>query len=294
MIRLNINGIFVDYATTTFSDGAVSIKLTGAVPTRPETAKIFVLSEGKLNDEFFIIASLVDILRSINPRITIQLAMPYTPYARQDRRMVRHDAFSLNVFASMINALKFDSVIVIDAHSDVAPAVLNNCTNIPQDFVLHTSALREDIGGWADHLIAPDAGAAKKVQKAAKAIGFAPQLVTYMEKTRDVTNGNITGSHVLGDTSHLRDTHVVIVDDLCDGGGTFIQAAQALYGAGVAGVGLFVTHGIFSRGYQPLLDAGIDRIWTTDSFINGHDVPSKVKVMKTGVVIGNYFGVTEV
>lgn len=289
MMRLILNNVNMDFVTTKFSDGAISVKLNSPAPRHVERANIVVVSEGKLNDELFTIASMVDIVRSINPRAIITLDLPYCPYARQDRRMVRHDAFSLKVYAAMLNSLKLDRVITIDAHSDVGPSLIDNNVNIPQDFIFGSSTAVDSIKGWADVIVAPDAGAAKKTLKAAKVLGFDPNLILYMEKVRDVTNGNITGSRILGDTSHLCDFDALIVDDLCDGGGTFIQAAQSLYDAGATSVGLFVTHGIFSRGYQPLLDAGIDRIWTTDSITTGNPEHKQVTVFKSRHITNEYF-----
>ena len=58
----------------------------------------------------------------------------------------------------------------------------------------------------------------------------------------------------------------LIMDDICDGGGTFVLLAEYLLRHGAASVGLAVTHGIFTKGIDILFDAGISRIYTTDSF----------------------------
>lgn len=268
MIVLNINGCSIPFEKTIFSDGAVSVKLTSAIPKNPEKAFISVYSEGSLNEEFFVVASLENILRRLNNRIHITLRMPYIPYARQDRSMVRNDAFSLKVFSQLLNSLCIDEVQTLDAHSDVSPALIDRCLNITQDKIFKISSLNEEIKGWADVIVCPDAGAAKKTHKNAEVLGFDPNSTVFMEKVRDVSNGHITSTRITSNHDNLRGAHAIIIDDLCDGGGTFIQSAAALYDAGVAGVGLFVTHGIFSRGIQPILEAGINRIWTTDSFKN--------------------------
>lgn len=58
---------------------------------------------------------------------------------------------------------------------------------------------------------------------------------------------------------------------LCDGGRTFTELARALKDRGAGRIGLFVTHGIFSRGLDPLFAEGIDDIFTTDSFYQSDD-----------------------
>jgi ribose-phosphate pyrophosphokinase len=55
----------------------------------------------------------------------------------------------------------------------------------------------------------------------------------------------------------------LIVDDICDGGATFVALARKLREAGAIEVSLFVTHGIFSKGKDL---EGIDNIYTTGSF----------------------------
>jgi len=61
----------------------------------------------------------------------VDLIMPYIPYARQDRKCDEGESFTLKVFTNLINSANFNKVTVIDAHSDVALALLNNCVNIP-------------------------------------------------------------------------------------------------------------------------------------------------------------------
>lgn len=267
MISLSVNDVMVSHKVNRFSDGAIGVKIVNAMPVKVERAGILVKSEGNLNDEFFEIASLVDILRACNSRVVITLFLPFAPYARQDRRMDRHDAFSLKVYADQINLLNLDRVVVLDSHSDGFPACVNNCVNIPQDFILRASKDAVGLSDFAETIISPDAGSAKKVIKAAIALGVDPNSVVYLEKIRDTTTGAITSTKIASDPSGVMGTNCLIIDDLCDGGATFIAGAEVLYKAGARSVGLFVTHGIFSRGVLSLSENGIDKIWTTDSFL---------------------------
>lgn len=60
----------------------------------------------------------------------------------------------------------------------------------------------------------------------------------------------------------LNDKNILIVDDICDGGATFMLLTKDLYKRGAKSINLFVTHGIFSKGLKPLKEAGINRIFT--------------------------------
>lgn len=240
----------------------------------------------------FQIASIVDILRSVNAGIRIHLFLPYAPYARQDRRMDKYDAFSGKIYAGMINNLKLDRVTVLDAHSDVLPALIDNCVNIPQDFVLSSEKLHTSISGWADALVCPDAGAAKKAYKAALTLGFDPNATIYMEKVRDTRDGSISSTKIASDPSTVMGAAVVIIDDIIDGGRTFTESAAALYDAGATHVGLFTTHGIFSRGVRDLTHAGIDKIWTTNS-INSQYLSTasrnKIEIVDVNQIFQDYY-----
>ena len=58
--------------------------------------------------------------------------------------------------------------------------------------------------------------------------------------------------------------NVLVWDDLCDAGGTFILLAKELLTNGAKEVNLFVSHGLFTKGTQILFDAGIKRIFTKE------------------------------
>lgn len=264
MIKLKINGVEVASNQVKFSDGASSFTLEGTLPQNPVKALISAKPSGSLPDLFFEIAQAVDVLRQLNNRIEINLLMPYVPYARQDRSMQRNDAFSLKVFASLLNSLNLDKVVVVDAHSTVSCALINNVVEIEQHQLIGSSnVLHCLLKGYV--LVAPDAGSLKKIGKVAELIKPSGNVI--LGKERDTTTGMLSNFRIVdSDLSSLEGRKCLIVDDLCDGGGTFIGAANVLKQAGASQVDLFVSHGIFSRGVENLLDNGISHIFTTNSF----------------------------
>jgi ribose-phosphate pyrophosphokinase len=88
----------------------------------------------------------------------------------------------------------------------------------------------------------------------------------YGEKVRDQASGRITSYQVVGDAKGKR---VLIIDDICDGGQTFMLLTRELLSAGASQVVLFVTHGIFSKGIRSLFDSGISQIFTKSGNV-GH------------------------
>lgn len=68
------------------------------------------------------------------------------------------------------------------------------------------------------------------------------------EKKRDAGTGKLSGFVVPNITTRK----ALIVDDICDGGGTFIGIADSLNRRSVEELYLYVTHGIFSKGMDNL------------------------------------------
>ena len=197
------------------------------------------------------------------------LVVPYFPYARQDRVMQAGEAFSLKAVARLVNGLGFDEVVTCDPHSDVTPALIENVRVIPQvDLVAGHSILSALLRDIRPVVVAPDAGAVKKAFAVAQR--FTQPLIT-ASKVRDVATGAITHTEIPA-TPWLVGANAVIVDDICDGGRTFIELAKVLRAAGAARVFLYVTHGIFSQGLG-VFTGLIDGVFTTDSFLS-RDVES--------------------
>lgn len=248
-------------ASGVFPDGAVWLKVTDALPTFARLMRIRATAMRDMND-FMLLAQLVEAVRHQTDVLVSHLDLPWLPWARQDRHMVSGDSFALKVFASQLNTLKFDKVNVLDPHSDAAAAAIDNFVAIPQEVCLMQSAsLSRLFQQNALMLVAPDAGSLKKIDAVARAAGVEQYVI--LSKKRDVASGSLTGFALLAGDVRGRD--LLIVDDLCDAGGTFIGSAQVLRDAGARSVSLYVTHGIFSKGVEHLFANGIDAIYTTTS-----------------------------
>lgn len=192
-----------------------------------------------------------------------ELVMPYLPYARQDRVCNSGESFSLKVFCNLINSIGFNKVTIFDCHSDVGPALLNNVVNIPTtNFVKKVCS---DIQSYSYNdllLISPDAGSNKKCNKLFSEVGMFSNIVK-CDKKRNLSTGELSGFEVFSDD--LRGLDCLIVDDICDGGRTFIGVAEELKKKNSGNIFLYVTHGIFSNGFEEL-NKHFKYIYTTNSF----------------------------
>lgn len=197
----------------------------------------------------------VDAIRNmfVGCKYTLVIHFQYLPFARQDRVANYGECFSLKKYAERINALKADAVIVDDCHSDVGTALINNVVNRPlQEHILENSELYNRFKAQDVVLLSPDAGAIKSTNKLAASFGGLP--VIGADKIRDTKTGNITGTRLNFSPETVNGKEVFIVDDICDGGRTFIEIAKQMEAEGCkpASLRLVVTHGIFSKGREPL------------------------------------------
>ncbi|MGK9174285.1 ribose-phosphate diphosphokinase [Yokenella regensburgei] len=261
-IELTLDNQHIEIERGVFPDGAVWLKVVDTLPRFAQVMRVRIAAMRDMND-FMLLAQLVDAVRHVTDVTVSHLELAWLPWARQDRHMVYGDSFALKVFASQLNTLHFSKVFLLDPHSDAAAAAINNSVVIAQETCLMQSdTLREAIGTGNLMLVAPDAGALKKIHNVAKASGA--QGYAILTKERDVASGNLTGFALV--SGEVAGKDLLIVDDLCDAGGTFIGSAQVLRDAGARSVSLYVTHGVFSKGVENLLNNGIDAIYTTTSF----------------------------
>lgn len=243
--KVKVNGLPAQLELFKFSGGETQVKFENPSTSQKDNlVEIFALiREGDIMP----LALIKDAIERTMCNSEFVLQLPYLPYARQDRVMNTGESLAVKVFSEALNNLNFKEVVITDCHSDVGLALVNNVKNITD----HSKIA----GKMYDALVSPDAGALKKSYKYAKQLSI-PEVIR-ADKTRDVTNGNITGTTFYGDVTGKK---VIIVDDLADGSYTFICLAKVLKEAGAKQVDLFVHHGIFSKGKQ-VLDGYVDNIY---------------------------------
>ncbi|MBO9582747.1 MAG: ribose-phosphate pyrophosphokinase [Flavobacterium sp.] len=243
----------IKFQSFTFSGGEPHIKIApGFDPNR----KVTITHRLNSFNDLGLLCVTVDALRRMDVKI-IDLFIPYFPAARQDRVMIPGEPLSVKVYADIINALQLNKVFVFDAHSEVTPALLNNSTVIP-----NYTFIKEVLNRIGENvkLISPDGGALKKIYKVSEFLGGVE--VVECSKSRDVKTGKLSGFKVYNDD--LQGMDCLIVDDICDGGGTFVGLAEELKKKNAGKLYLAVSHGIFNKGFEVL--NCFDGIFTTNSF----------------------------
>lgn len=254
----------IKFTVSKFPDGQQSITLDSTFYVQlhePITIKSRLNSFQDL--ELIICAN--QAIKNIDSLVQVNLYVPYFLGARSDRKFTEGGINYLKqVICPIINSQNFNSVTVVDPHSDVLEACLNNFDKY-NNFVLVDDALSYMIGEDEEDqivLVSPDAGAYKKVFDVAKE--FKIEKIITATKVRDVKTGKILRTEIPVLDQH-RNLKYVIIDDICDGGRTFIELAKAIKDSRpYAEIYLVVTHGIFSAGLYEL-SKHIDRIFSTNS-----------------------------
>lgn len=248
-----------------FPDGQTSVRLHRHFYDDEDEAVSVVVSIDSPKT-LLILLQLTDALKREH-NFNRYLKIKYLMGARSDRVMVPGASFDLKIIADLINYCEYKSVELYDPHSDVASALINNCTiRNNKDIVKHY-----DIPDSV--LICPDAGAAKKCSDYLSWNENIKEIV-YCVKHRDLATGNLT-IKVL-EPERCKHKNVIIIDDICDGGGTFIGIREQIKPKHST---LMVTHSIFSKGIK-ILEKHFDLIICSDSYPN-NQTSEKLKTLWT-------------
>ena len=263
----------IDFDSFTFSGGEEHIRFNPM--DFATTVKIEIFKRLTDSSKLVQLMVAVDALRRLLNEVTpIELVIPYFPYARQDRVCIEGEALGAAVMANFINNLDFAKVTIWDAHSEVSPALLNRVVNVPQIKLLERcDELSQRLSKGELILVSPDVGAIKKTIKIAETFKGGCDVIQ-AQKVRNLKTGEIIKTEILGD---VKGKKILIPDDICDGGRTFIELAKALKNKGAVEVSMLITHGIFSKGLE-VFEGLIDVIYTTDSFRHAEEFSTNNKI----------------
>lgn len=243
-----------------FPAGEANIKLDTNRQLEQIEIAVLQLDRKNMHNDLFDLAMWNDYIMNVDIHIKRILIMPYAPAARADRGI----PFGAEVYGEFIANMMFDQTIIFDAHSPVIIEKLeyqvgNKVTEITvKDFFTQNRAL---LPGQYDGVIAPDKGAVKRAGDVADALGVPLYTVN---KVRDFDTGKLLSFEVPTLDSSKK---YLVVDDICDGGGTFLGMMEAFgSGFGRHNIDLYVSHGVFSGGSLTYLPYKFGKIVTTNSY----------------------------
>ena len=254
----------VEVKVLKFSGGEVQPRLQNPQLYRPLYATI--TANINSSDMLMTVLMTTDALRRAYPDVKIRLRCPYFPYARQDRVCHPGEALAVEVVSKLIDVQDYHQLEIWDIHNEDSFQFLKR-TNI---YHRHADEFVSRIDLTNTVIVAPDKGAVKRAQRCADLTGVPPLKA---EKVRDPDTGDITGTTIdlqnyidQGGQAGLRGTeNFLMVDDIADGGRTFIQLAEVLRPLTTGKINLYVTHGIFSADFH-VFKGKIDHIYTPNLF----------------------------
>lgn len=230
----------------------------------------------KSSEDLIGLLMLSDALRHVAPYAEQTLHIPYLPYARADRRFTDGDCFGLKVFGELVRG-RFGEIITLDVHhkSRAVSAVSRFLRNVSAQPLI-ARAIADFAPDGDVTLLFPDLGASERYSTVAGS--FSGKRAAYATKRRHPSTGALEGFSV----PQNLEGKVLVIDDICDGGGTFIGIAREIKAP--VTLGLYVTHGIFSKGLAPLWDAGFTDIYTTNSFYEGQSARTR-SIAESGITV---------
>lgn len=230
---------------------------------------VFIIQSGGFSEEYSINDYIMECLiiidackRSMAKSIT--LICPCFPYARQDKKDESRAPISAKLLANILEKAGINRLVVMDLHASQIQGFFDIPVDNIYSFPLIDSYFKETY--FKDLtleqiqqkyvLVSPDAGAIKRTLKFAKMMKL---KAVFMHKERNYQISNtVDNMFIVGDPKDIEGKTAIILDDMCDTGGTLIKCANLLKESGAESVICGVTHGILSG-------PAIEKLQKTDS-----------------------------
>ena len=250
-----------------FSDGEIGVEFQESIRGR---SVFLIQSTYAPSDNLMELLLMIDAAKRASAYKVIAV-MPYYGFARQDRKDRPRVAIGSKLVANMLTAAGADRVVTMDLH---APQI-QGYFDIPVDH-LDSSAIFipyiENLNLKNLTFAAPDVGSANRIR----------EISTYFEcemvicdKHRKRAN-EIASMVVIGDVT---DRDIVLIDDICDTGGTLAKSAGLMKEKGARSVRALCTHPVLSgNAYENIQNSELEELVVCDT-IPVRRVCDKIKIL---------------
>lgn len=268
-----------DAEIKTFADNEIFVRINENV--RGEDVFVIQSTSRPANDNLMELLIVIDALkRASSDRVTA--VIPYYGYARQDRKTDGRTPISAKLVANLISAAGADRVLTMDLHA----GQIQGFFDIPTDNMIASPVMVDDITrryqGKDLMVVSPDVGGVVRARALARRIGADLAIV---DKRRPEA-GQSEVMNIIGDVSG-RDC--ILVDDICDSGGTLVNAAAALKDKGAVSVSAYITHGVLSNNATKRVDESVMDELVICNTINPSDedrASKKLRVLSVAPLLG--------
>lgn len=248
-LKVPLGGATVDR----FSDGEIRVELHENI----RGCDVFILQPtcAPANEHIMEALIMVDACRRASAK-RITLVNPYFGYARQERKSAPRTPITAKLVSDLFTVAGVDRMLCVELHT----SAIQGFFNIPVDHLFAKPVFGPYFSTHEDLLVvSPDAGGAERARAIAKYYDCGLAIV---DKRRDRPNESAV-MHIIGDVTNK---NCLIVDDICDTGGSLCKAAEALVSNGAKTVRAAITHPVLSGpAVQRITDSCLSELVVTDT-----------------------------
>ena len=252
-----------------FADGEIYVEINENIRGN----SIFVIQSisTPANDNLMELLICIDALRRSSAK-NITAVIPYSGYARQDRKVVPRTAISAKLVSNLITDAGANRILSVDLHA----GQIQGFFDIPVDNLLATPIfarhIKKNIKTNNLICVAPDVGGVERTRALSRRINVG---IAIIDKRRP-TPGK---SEVMNIVGNVKNKICVIVDDIIDSGGTIVNAAKTLKDKGAKEIYVYITHAVLSgSAVDKIKKSQIKKLIITDSIDNSKKVIKSKKI----------------
>lgn len=259
-----------------FNDKEVSIQINQNIRNR----EIFIVQptcttqDGSINDHLMELILMIRAAKRASAS-KINVVIPYFGYARQDRKTHSRVPISASDIAMILEDAGASRIIAVDLH---AGQIQGFFRDIPVDNLAGSIIFAPYVAGLKLEnpvIVSPDAGGVERAKLFRDQLdknGVQSDLAMIIKQRKEA--GVVGQANLVGD---VKDKDAIIIDDMCDTGGTLVKAAEELKRFGAKRVYACITHPVFSGNAVELIAGSqFDKVITTDTIPLREEVPKNL------------------
>ncbi len=269
----NFDVKFIDIDVKKFKDGESKVRIKDNIRGR---RCYFIHDSNNLPNDWYVQLEFAIQAMRFSSKNEVNVILPYTRFARQDRKDESRVSVNFKALARMISHYA-DRVMTVDLHNsttsgffDIPCDELSSAPSVVDYIVKNHWEILNDLV-----IVSPDAGGAKRAvdfSERFEKYGFKPE-VAIGYKTRKEP-GKVETMRIIG---FVDNKNCLIVDDMIDSGGTLVRTLEELKSMGAKSVFAYGTHGIFSKGVSVL--SSFDKVFISDTLSVDKDSSPNIEII---------------
>ena len=261
---------------SSFADGEIRVR----IPQNMRRRHVFIIqsTSSPVNDNIMQLLLMIDAAKRGSASEIIAV-IPYYGYSRQDRKEMSRVPISSALIANIIQTAGAHRILTVDIHTEQQEGFINAPWDNVYGSYTFLPAIKEK---HIPHLVvaSPDKGGLLRATAYARRLQAEGVALVYKE--RDVNVNNVSEAHEM--IGNVKDKNVVLVDDMLDGGGTIVHAAEFIKKRGAASVRAAITHGLFSGdAINKIANSVIEEVIVSDTIAIPKNVEKHPKITVVSV-----------